>query len=154
MVKAMVQNGQGPTLTICVKYCYYIIMLKPAFIEGEIYHIYNRGVEKREIFLDKNDYLRFVYNLFVRNGQIRIRNARYKADTRPLDDKCGCYTCRNFSRSYLRHLDKTGEILGARLNTIHNLYYYQQLMAEMRLAIDEQRLDVYRREYYENLQQA
>jgi len=90
-------------------------------------------------------------HLFIRGGQIRIRNAKYKSDTRPLDENCGCYPCRNYSRAYLRHLDKTGEILGARLNTIHNLYYYQQLMAELRNAIAEQRLDQYRREYYQNM---
>ena len=90
-------------------------------------------------------------HLFVRQGEIRIRNARYKSDTRPLDEQCGCYTCSNYSRAYLRHLDKTREILGARLNTIHNLYYYQQLMAEIRTAITEQRLEEYRRLFYQKL---
>ncbi|MFV2056910.1 MAG: tRNA guanosine transglycosylase, partial [Thiohalomonadales bacterium] len=90
-------------------------------------------------------------HLFVRSGQIRIRNARYRSDTRPLDENCGCYTCQHYSRAYLRHLDKTKEILGARLNSIHNLYYYQQLMAELRAAITEQRLQEYRREHYECL---
>ncbi|MEO8101872.1 MAG: tRNA guanosine(34) transglycosylase Tgt [Betaproteobacteria bacterium] len=74
--------------------------------------------------------------LFTRFGDIKIRNARYKDDTRPLDQACGCYTCRNFSRGYLHHLQRINEMLGARLNTIHNLYYYQELMREMRAAIE------------------
>ncbi|MDD2948880.1 MAG: tRNA guanosine(34) transglycosylase Tgt, partial [Rugosibacter sp.] len=74
--------------------------------------------------------------LFTRHGDIKIKNAQYKADKRPLDETCGCYTCRNFTRAYLHHLHRTGEILGARLNTIHNLFYYQILMAEMRVAIE------------------
>jgi queuine tRNA-ribosyltransferase len=79
-------------------------------------------------------------HLFTRHGAIRIRNSRYQNDTRPLDEACRCYTCRNYSRSYLRHLDKCGEILGARLNTIHNLFYYQELMAGLRDAIEAGRL--------------
>ncbi len=74
--------------------------------------------------------------LFTRFGDIKIRNAKYKNDTRPLDETCQCYTCKNFSRSYLHHLQKTNEILGARLNTIHNLHYYLNLMQEMREAIN------------------
>ena len=73
--------------------------------------------------------------LFTRYGDVKIRNARYRDDTRPLDETCGCYTCQNFSRSYLHHLFRSNEILGARLNTIHNLHYYLQLMQEMRDAI-------------------
>ena len=74
--------------------------------------------------------------LFTRFGDIKIKNARYKNDTLPLDESCGCYACRNFSRAYLHHLHRAGEILGARLNTIHNLYYYLDLMRNMRSAID------------------
>ena len=74
--------------------------------------------------------------LFTRHGDVKIKNARHKTDTRPLDETCGCYTCRNFTRAYLHHLHRVGEILGARLNTIHNLFYYQALMAEMRTAIE------------------
>jgi len=81
--------------------------------------------------------------LFTRLGDIRIRNARYRADMEPLDATCGCYTCRNFSRSYLQHLQRINEILGARLATIHNLYYYLTLMAELREAIDSGTLDAY-----------
>ena len=74
--------------------------------------------------------------LFTRLGDIRIKNARYRDDTEPLDAECACYTCRNFSRAYLHHLHRLGEILGARLNTIHNLHYYQSLMQAMRSAIE------------------
>ena len=74
--------------------------------------------------------------LFTRYGDIRIRNARYRDDPAPLDESCACYTCRNFSRAYLYHLDKAKEILGARLNTLHNLHYYQELMREIRSSIE------------------
>ena len=77
--------------------------------------------------------------LFTRFGDIKIKNARHKDDTLPLDETCECYACRNFSRAYLHHLHRTGEILGARLNTIHNLHYYLQLMREIRAAIDGER---------------
>jgi queuine tRNA-ribosyltransferase len=73
--------------------------------------------------------------LFTRFGDIKIRNARYKSDTEPLDATCGCHACRNFSRGYLHHLNRINEILGARLATIHNLFYYHQLMADLREAI-------------------
>ncbi|MDO8959188.1 MAG: tRNA guanosine(34) transglycosylase Tgt, partial [Rhodocyclaceae bacterium] len=75
-------------------------------------------------------------HLFTRHGDIRIKNAQHRHDTRPLDASCGCYCCRNFSRAYLHHLFRCGEILGARLNTIHNLFYYQTLMRELREAIE------------------
>jgi queuine tRNA-ribosyltransferase len=74
-------------------------------------------------------------HLFTRYGVLRLRNARYREDIRPVDEACGCYTCRHYSRAYLRHLSACNEILGHRLNTIHNLYYYQELMAGMRQAI-------------------
>ncbi len=73
--------------------------------------------------------------LFTRHGDLKIKNARYKADLRPLDETCTCSTCRNYSRAYLHHLHRSGEILGARLNTLHNLHYYQTLMRELREAI-------------------
>ncbi len=75
--------------------------------------------------------------LFTQNGDIKIKNAQYRLDTRPLDEECTCYTCKNFSRAYLHHLHRLKEILGARLNTIHNLHYYQELMGRMRSAIEE-----------------
>jgi queuine tRNA-ribosyltransferase len=74
--------------------------------------------------------------LFTRNGDIKLRNARYKSDDRPLDEACNCMTCRRFSRAYLHHLHRVGEILGARLNTLHNLFYYQELMQQARAAIE------------------
>jgi len=77
--------------------------------------------------------------LYTRRGDIRIRNARFRDDPAPLDADCACYTCRNFSRAYLYHLDKTKEILGARLNTLHNLHYYQELMRALRGAIEQGR---------------
>ena len=90
--------------------------------------------------------------LYTHNGIIRIRNSRYAEDTRPLDENCGCYTCRHYSRAYLRHLDKCGEILGARLNTIHNLYYFQELMRNIRDAIDAGRFEAFRDDFYQRLQ--
>jgi queuine tRNA-ribosyltransferase len=80
---------------------------------------------------------------------VKIRNAQYANDSGPLDPECGCYTCRNYSRAYLRHLDKVGEILGARLNTIHNLFYYQQLMRGLRKAIENEGLDKFVEEFYQ-----
>ena len=89
-------------------------------------------------------------HLFTRHGDIRIRNSRYRADSRPLDETCSCYTCRHYSRAYLRHLDQCHETLGARLNTIHNLHYYQDLMRDLRDAIANGRLDAFTTELYEN----
>ena len=88
-------------------------------------------------------------NLYTRFGDLHIRNARYRADTGPVDAACSCYTCRNFSRAYLNHLLRCGEILGARLATLHNLHYYQQLMAEMRLAIETGVLDSFEKRFHE-----
>jgi queuine tRNA-ribosyltransferase len=85
--------------------------------------------------------------LFSRHGDIKIRNARYKADTRPLDETCDCYTCSRFSRAYLHHLQQANEILGARLNTLHNLHYYQVLMRELRAAIETGTLAAYRAKF-------
>ena len=86
--------------------------------------------------------------LFTRYGTLKIRNSQYQHDTRPIDEQCGCYTCQHYSRAYLRHLDKCGEILGARLNTIHNLYYYQELMRDIRTAIAENRFEQFVSEFY------
>jgi len=74
--------------------------------------------------------------LFTRQGDLKIRNARHRDDAAPLDPDCACYTCRHFTRAYLHHLQKANEILGARLNTIHNLHYYQELMRLLRAAIE------------------
>jgi queuine tRNA-ribosyltransferase len=78
--------------------------------------------------------------LFTRYGVIRLRNAQYRNDLQPIDAQCACYTCRNFTRAYLHHLQRVNEILGARLNTLHNLHYYQELMGGLRAAIAGRRL--------------
>jgi queuine tRNA-ribosyltransferase len=86
--------------------------------------------------------------LFTREGVVKIRNSSHKTDTGPVDAECGCYTCQNFSRSYLHHLDKCGEILGSQLNTIHNLHYYQDLMAGLRGALEQGTLTAFVDEFY------
>ena len=88
-------------------------------------------------------------HLFTHQGVVKIRNQKHQFDTRPLDENCQCYTCRNYSRSYLRHLDKTNEMLGSRLNTLHNLYYYQELMQGIRAAIEHQSFDLFVAAFYE-----
>ena len=88
--------------------------------------------------------------LFTRFGDIKLKNSRYRNDLRPLDPTCTCYTCRNFSRSYLHHLHKVGEMLGARLNTIHNLHYYLTLAAEMRAALEEGRFEEWKKTFHED----
>ena len=87
-------------------------------------------------------------HLFTHQGDIRIRNSQYRTDSRPLDEHCDCYTCQHYSRAYLRHLDQCREILGARLNTLHNLYYYQDLMRQLRTAIAENRLASFVADFY------
>jgi queuine tRNA-ribosyltransferase len=86
--------------------------------------------------------------LFTRFGDVKIKNARHKDEDKPLDASCDCYTCRNFSRAYLHHLHRAGEILGARLNTIHNLHYYLQLMREIRAAIDAGEFQAFRLRFH------
>lgn len=86
--------------------------------------------------------------LYTHAGIVKIRNSKYTDDIRPLDEHCNCYTCKNYSRSYLRHLDKCGEILGIRLNTIHNLHYYQDLMRDIRAAIESDRFEEFAKEFY------
>jgi queuine tRNA-ribosyltransferase len=88
-------------------------------------------------------------HIFTSKGVIKLRNSRHKTSTLPLDDNCDCYTCQNFSRAYLHHLDKCHEMLGAQLNTIHNIHYYQKHMADIRGAIEMGRLDDFAGEYYE-----
>ncbi len=87
-------------------------------------------------------------HLFTRYGVVRIRNARYRLDTRPIDESCSCYTCRNYSRAYLRHLHRCNEILAHRLATIHNLHYYQQLMREIRASIADGSFESWRRQFH------
>jgi queuine tRNA-ribosyltransferase len=87
-------------------------------------------------------------HLFTTEGVIKLRNAKYREDTGPLDASCDCYTCKNFSRSYLHHLDKCNEMLGAQLNTIHNLRYYQRIMADMRQALSDNTFDAFLTDFY------
>ena len=86
--------------------------------------------------------------LYTHSGIIKIRNSRYADDTRPIDENCSCYTCQNYSRSYLRHLDKCHEILGSHLNTLHNLTYFQQLMDKIRRSIENDEFDSFANDYY------
>lgn len=117
---------------------------KPRYLMGvgkpeDILAAVGHGVDMFDCVLPtrnaRNDFI------YTRHGDIRLRNARYRDDTRPIDAECGCYTCSKYSRSYLYHLSKCGEILGSRLNTIHNLYYYQELMAGIRQAIESENYD-------------
>ena len=85
--------------------------------------------------------------LFTRFGDIKIKNAKYKDDLNPLDSSCQCYTCKNFSRSYLHHLFRIGEMLGSRLNTIHNLYFYKQMMMEMRQSIEKKEFNSFKKSF-------
>jgi queuine tRNA-ribosyltransferase len=85
--------------------------------------------------------------VFTRRGVIKLRNSRYRSDTRPLDEACGCYACRRFTRAYLHHLQRVNEMLGARLNTLHNLHYYQELMRQLREAISGGRIEEFAVEF-------
>ncbi|WP_394808949.1 tRNA guanosine(34) transglycosylase Tgt [Nitrosomonas sp.] len=85
--------------------------------------------------------------LYTQHGIIKLRNSRYRLDTSPPDEQCGCYTCQHFSRAYLHHLQRINEMLGAHLNTVHNLFYYQQLMAEIRAAIENKQFEEYAQEF-------
>ena len=87
-------------------------------------------------------------HLFVNTGVVKIRNAGNKTDTGPLDSTCDCYTCKNYSRAYLHHLDKCKEILGSQLNTLHNLHFYQKVMQGLRDAIEQGKLDAFVEEFY------
>ncbi len=124
---------------------------KPRYLMGvgtpeDLVEAVRRGVDMFDCVMPtrnaRNGYL------FTSTGMLRIRNSQYQQDTRPLDETCDCYTCRNYSRAYLRHLDKTGEILGSRLNTIHNLYYYQKLMQGLRDAIAQHNLTDFVADFY------
>ncbi|MDH5648703.1 MAG: tRNA guanosine(34) transglycosylase Tgt [Gammaproteobacteria bacterium] len=86
--------------------------------------------------------------LFTSEGEVKIRNGQYARDTGPVDPRCDCYTCKNYSRAYLRHLYRSGEILASRLNTIHNLSYYQGLMRGLRQAIETKTLDDFVQKFY------
>jgi queuine tRNA-ribosyltransferase len=86
-------------------------------------------------------------HLFTRFGDLRLRNARYKTDERPVDETCSCECCRGFSRAYLHHLDRCGEMLGPMLTSVHNLHYYLNLMQEIRDALDDGRFEAWRAQF-------
>jgi queuine tRNA-ribosyltransferase len=91
--------------------------------------------------------------MFTSTGKVVIKNSRYRDDKKPLDPNCNCYTCRNYSRAYLRHLFQCREILSYHLNTIHNLHYYLNLMAGMRKAIDNDNFPTFRKDFYARLEE-
>ncbi len=117
----------------------------------DIVEAVRRGVDMFDCVMPtrnaRNDYI------FTHRGDLRLRNSRFKTDTAPIDDECACYTCRNFSRAYLYHLSKCNEILGSRLNTIHNLYYYQDLMRGIRVAIETDSYDDFCKNFYARRQE-
>ena len=124
---------------------------KPRYLMGvgkpeDLVEGVRRGVDMFDcVIATRNARTGFLYTF---DGILRIRNSRYSDDTRPIEEDCGCYTCQNYSRAYLRHLDKCGEILGARLNTIHNLYFFQELMRRIRDAIASDTYESFCREFY------
>lgn len=126
---------------------------KPRYLMGvgtpeDIVHAVSHGVDMFDCVMPTRNARNG--HLFTSQGLLRLRNARYKEDTSALDPNCGCYTCQNFSRAYLHHLDKCKEILGSQLNTIHNLHYYQQLMASLRGAIEQGRLSAFVSQFQED----
>ncbi len=90
--------------------------------------------------------------LFTRKGKVAIKNAKYERDFTPLDENCGCYTCLNYTKAYLRHLYMSKEILASRLNTMHNLYYYSSLMSSMREAVKSDSFEDFKKDFYGNLE--
>ena len=124
---------------------------KPRYLMGvgtpnDLVQAVSRGVDMFDCVMPtrnaRNGYL------FTQFGAVKIRNAQYKQDTQPIDKDCQCYTCRHYSCSYLHHLQKINEILGARLASIHNLYYYQILMADMRYAIKNRKFEQFKQDFY------
>ncbi|PUA30846.1 MAG: tRNA guanosine(34) transglycosylase Tgt [Cellvibrio sp. 79] len=113
---------------------------------GDIVEAVRRGVDMFDCVMPTRNARNG--HLFTSEGVVKLRNAKYREDTGPLDSLCDCYTCKNFSRSYLHHLDKCNEMLGATLNTIHNLRYYQRIMADMRKALSENTFDEFLNEFY------
>lgn len=129
---------------------------KPRYLMGvgtpaDIVHAVSQGVDMFDCVMPTRNARNA--HLFTSKGLLRLRNSKHRTDTRPLDENCSCYTCQNFSRAYLYHLDKCKEILGAQLNTIHNLHYYQDLMSGLRQAIDEGRLSAFVKEFHFEQQQ-
>ncbi|HEY2677217.1 MAG TPA: tRNA guanosine(34) transglycosylase Tgt [Steroidobacteraceae bacterium] len=125
--------------------------LKPRYLMGvgrpeDILEAVRRGIDMFDCVMPTR-HARNAH-LFTRSGVVNIRNAAHQKDLGPIEEGCACYTCRSYSRAYLRHLDKCGEILGAHLNTVHNLYFYQRLMSEIRAAIEAGQFERYASEFY------
>ncbi len=123
---------------------------KPRYLMGvgtpaDIVHAVSHGIDMFDCVLPtrnaRNGWL------YTRHGVIKLRNSQYRLDTSPPDEQCGCYTCQNFSRSYLHHLQRINEMLGAHLNTVHNLFYYQELMAQIRQAIENRQFEEFAQEF-------
>ncbi len=119
---------------------------KPRYLMGvgtpqDIVHAVSQGIDMFDCVIPTRNARNG--HIFTSRGLLRLRNSRYRQDTAPLDENCSCYSCQHFSRAYLHHLDKCREILGAQLNTIHNLYFYQQLMSSLRNAIEQGRLGAF-----------
>jgi len=124
---------------------------KPRYLMGvgkpeDIVESVKRGIDMFDCVIPtrngRNGYL------FTRYGNLKIRNSKHRHDINPVDTHCQCYTCKNFSRAYLHHLDKCNEMLGAHLNTIHNLFYYQELMKDIRTAIEKNEFDSFYEHFY------
>ncbi len=123
---------------------------KPRYLMGvgtplDILEAVSRGVDMFDCVLPTRN-ARHGY-LFTSNGVVRIRNEQYKEDFTPLDPNCDCYTCKNFTKAYLRHLFIANEILSLRLNTLHNIAFYLKLMSDIRKSIEEDRFDDFKREF-------
>lgn len=124
---------------------------KPRYLMGvgkpeDIVEAVLRGVDMFDCVMPTRN-ARNAY-LFTAQGTLKLRNARYREDLRPIEEGCDCYTCRHYSRAYLHHLDKCNEMLGSRLNSIHNLRYYLRLIHGLRAAIESQRLNAFVRDFY------
>ncbi len=125
---------------------------KPRYLMGvgkpeDIVESVKRGIDMFDCVIHtrnaRNGYL------FTRFGNLKIRNSKHRSDTNPIDSQCGCYTCQHYSRAYLHHLDKCNEMLGAHLNTLHNLFYYQELMKDIRHSIENNSFDEFIVSFYE-----
>lgn len=124
---------------------------KPRYLMGvgtpeDIVHAVSNGIDMFDCVMPTRNARNA--HLFTSKGLLRLRNSRHRQDTGPVDESCSCYTCRNFSRAYLHHLDKCREILGSQLNTIHNLHFYQQLMSGLREAIEQGRLSAFVSQFF------
>ncbi|MEW5787807.1 MAG: tRNA guanosine(34) transglycosylase Tgt [Pseudomonadota bacterium] len=125
---------------------------KPRYLMGvgtpeDIVYAVSRGIDMFDCVMPTRNARHGL--LFTWSGDLRIKNARFKADTGPIDPDCDCYTCRHYSRGYLHHLQRSGEMLGARLNSIHNLHFYQAFTARLREALEQGRFEAWCRDFME-----